>query len=442
MTGTKSVLAVSVLVVLVTTLAADWPRFLGPNGSATSTDKDLPTSWGTARNIAWKVKVPGYGWSSPIVWGDKVLLTTAVCDHQEKPTGSVNWQPAGSRRLADTPYRWEVYCFHAEDGKVLWKRTVARHKPTYAINSSNTYASETPVTDGERVYAFFAEAGIFAFDREGKQLWHKDLGVYRTYGSHGTGASPVLDGERLFLQSDNDEKSFLVALEARTGKELWRAARAETTGWSTPLVWKNRVRTEVVCLGSKQVCSYDPGTGKLLWQLSGTNGQAFASPVADSDLLYAGTGGQTGGGRPLFAVKAGAAGDITLTPGATSNSGVAWHQPNAGPLISTPLLYQGHLYILEQSIGVLSCYDARTGRQAYRKRLPRARGFLASAWACSDRVLCLDESGQTFVVRSGGTFQLLGRNDIGEACWASPALARGALFLRTAEHLCCIKSKE
>jgi outer membrane protein assembly factor BamB len=418
--------------------AADWPQFRGPGGSATSADRNLPVEWGLDKNVAWKVKIPGYGWSSPIAWGDKVFVTTAVADRQARPTGSANWRD-GFNGKADTVYQWEVYCLRATDGTAVWKQTAARRKPTFAVNSSNTYASETPVTDGERVWACFGETGVFCFDMDGRQLWHKDLGVYPTFGSHGTGASPVLDGERLFLQCDNDQKSFLVALEAKTGKELWRAARDEPTGWSTPLVWKNKVRREVVCLGSKQLLSYDPDGGKVLWQLSGTNAQCFGSPVGDADLLFAGTGGQLGGGRPLFAVKAGASGDVTLKPGTTSNDGVAWYLPKAGPLMATPLLYEGHLYVLEQNLGVVTCYEARTGKLAYRERLPQARGFFASPWACRGKVFCLDEDGQTFVLAAGPEFKLLGRNKLGETCWATPALAGGALFLRTIDHLYCIK---
>jgi outer membrane protein assembly factor BamB len=187
--------------------------------------------------------------------------------------------------------------------------------------------------------------------------------------------------------------------------------------------------------------AYDPATGKRLWELNGMNGQAMASPIAGEDLLFAGTGGQLGGGRPLFAVKAGATGDVTLKPGTVSNDSVVWTLPKAGPLVSTPLLYEGNLYILEQSLGVVSCYDARTGKQLYHERLPKARGFFASPWAHGGKVFCLDEDGQTFVLQPGSEFKLLGRNDIGELCWASPALAGEALFLRTIDHLYCIKSK-
>jgi outer membrane protein assembly factor BamB len=419
---------------------ADWPQFRGPSASATSTDRNLPLEWSGDKNVAWKVKVPGYGWSSPIVWGDKVFVTTAVTDRQDRPTGSGNWRDGQGARL-DAVYKWEIYCLGAADGKVVWKQTAAERKPTMPINSSNTYASETPVTDGKRVYAYFGAAGLFCYDFAGKQVWKKDFGSYRTEYSHGTGASPALDGERLFIQCDNEDKSFLVALDAQTGERRWRVERDERTGWSTPLVWKNKLRTEVVCLGRRRVQSYDPATGKPLWESSGMNGQPMASPVGGDDLLFAGTGGQLGGGRPLFAIKAGASGDVTPRSGAASSAGVAWSLPRAGPLVATPLLYDGRLYVLEQHVGMVSCYDAATGKQVYRERLPQARGFLASPWAGQSRVFCLDEDGQTFVLQSGAEFKVLGVNKIGETCWASPALAGDALFLRTSDHVYCIKNK-
>jgi outer membrane protein assembly factor BamB len=328
------------------------------------------------------------------------------------------------------------------DGKLVWKRTAAERKPAVPTNSCNTYASETPVTDGERVYVSFGPHGLFCYDFAGDLVWKKDLGAYRMENNHGTGASPALDGQRLFIQCDNDEKSFLAALDAKTGEQRWRVDRTEVSGWSTPLVWKNKARTEVVCLGRKRVQSYDPATGKPLWELSGMNGQAMASPIASDDLLFAGTGGQLGGGRPLFGVKAGASGDVTLKPGATSNEAVVWTLPKAGPLAATPLLYEGNLYVLEQSLGVVSCYDARTGKQLYRERLPQARGFFASPWAHGGKVFCLDDDGRTFVLQAGPEFKLLGRNDIGETSWATPALAGDALFLRTIDHLYCIRNKQ
>jgi outer membrane protein assembly factor BamB len=468
---------------------ADWPQFRGPNGSATAEGSGLPAEWGAEKNVAWRADIPGYGWSQPIVWGDKVFVTTAVSDKQRKPSagfggmggpggfggppggpggfGGPPGGPGGGRggfgrgqRAPDVVYRWEVYCLSAADGKILWKQTAAERKPTIPVNSSNTYATETPVTDGERVYAYYGAAGLLAcFDLAGKPVWQAELGAHPMFMGHGTASSPALADGRVFVQSDNEEKSFLVALDAKTGKELWRTPRPERTGWSTPLVWKNTVRTEVVCVGSPRVRSYDPATGKQLWELGGMTGQSKATPVASAELLYVGTGGgpggfgggpgggRFGGGgeggmggvRPLFAVKAGASGDITLKGGAESNDGIAWHLPKAGPPTASPLLYNGHLYVVEDRGGLVSCHDAKTGKQLYRERVPGARGFTSSPWAYDGKVFCLDDSGTTHVLQAGPEFRVLGKNAVGEMCWSSPAVAGGALFLRTVDHLYCFK---
>jgi len=467
----------------------DWPQFRGPDGTGLSPEEKLPAEWAKDKNVLWKAKVPGYAWSSPVVWGDKVFVTTAVSDKQTKPRAGFGgggfgrpedmpenpkgerpkdrpkdrpggFPPGGrggARKPPDAVYKWEVYCLDRGTGKVLWHQVAAEKKPTILIQSSNTYASETPVTDGERVYAYFGMTGVWCFDFTGKLVWSKDLGSYSMMMGFGTGSSPALDGERLFIQCDNEEKSFLVALDKKTGKELWRANREERSSWSTPFVWRNKQRTEVVCCGQR-VRSYDPATGKVLWELGGMGGKegraagpggpggpggrggnrADATPVASDEMIYFGCSGSFSSG-PLFAVKAGASGDITLKEGSTSNEGVAWSRGDAGPSMASPLLYDGNLYVLEQR-RMLSCFDARTGKDAYRKeRLPGAKSFTSSPWAYDGKIFCLDEDGQTFVVQAGPAFKLLGKNKLDEMFWSSPAISSGALFLRGTDHLYCIK---
>ena len=556
----------------------DWPQFRGPNGSATVANPEGPADWGAEKNVAWKIKIPGYGWSCPIVWGDKVFVTTAVSDRQQKPSGTFGrggFGPGGGgpggfgpggpgpggfgpggfggfgrgQQAPNVIFRWEIYCLNAADGQVVWKQTAAEKRPSIPTSPSNTYATETPVTDGERVYAYFGMTGVFCYDLAGQFVWKADLGLYAMAMGYGTASSPVLDGGRLFIQCDNDEKSFLVALDAKTGKELWRTPRPERTSWTTPLVWKNKERTEVVCLGSSRVRSYDPATGKQLWELGGLSGQSKASPVATAELLYVGSGGMPGfgggeggrggpggrggfgpggpggfgpggrgpgfggfgapqpgqllpsflqdtlrmtdaqkaqlanlqkeidnklaklltdaqkrqlqemrqgfgrggpggfgfgggptyGARPLFAVKPGASGDITLKEGVRSSPNIAWALPNAGPATPSPLVYDGYLYILEDRGGLISCYEAKTGKQMYKERLPRAQGFTSSPWAADGKVFCLDDRGTTHVVQAGPQFKVLGTNRVEDMCWSSPAVAHGAVFVRTVDFLYCFK---
>lgn len=524
----------------------EWAQFRGPSGTAVSNDKGLPVQWDANKNIAWKAKLDGYGWSCPVVWGDKVFVTTAVTDKQQKPMmgfgmgGAGGFAPGGpggaggrggrggfpgfgqpgqilspflqgtleltdeqrkqldelqkeadgklakilteeqkkqlremrqnvgrggmggfgrGRPAPNVIYRWEVYCLNAANGEVIWKQTPVEGKPSTSITPWNTYATETPVTDGERVYAYFGMTGVFCYDLNGKLLWKAKLGSYPTAMGHGSGSSPVLDDGRLFVQCDNEEKSFLVALDAKTGAELWRTPRTEKTGWSTPFVWKNKKRTEIVCIGSSRVRSYDPKTGKQLWELAGMAGQPKATPVASEDMLYVGTGGGPGGfgefgrggapggeggriagGKPLFAVRAGASGDISLKEGEESNGGVAWYHKQGGLGTASPLLYEGHLYVLEERGGLLNCYDAKTGEKVYKERIAGARGFTSSPWAYEGKLFCLDDAGTTHVIKTGAEFEILGKNALGEMCWSSPAVANGAVLLRTVDHLFCIRN--
>jgi outer membrane protein assembly factor BamB len=485
-----AVVGTAVVCLPAVALAGDWPQFRGPGGTGVAADAPAPAEWAADKNVRWKVTVPGYAWSSPIVWGDKVFVTTAVSDKQSKPRamgfggggggpggggfrpGGPGGGPPGDRPMPppggggpggggfrpgggpgggggfgpgrmgsggpppDAVYRWELVCLDRATGNVLWKQTAAERKPAIPANMGNTFASETPLTDGERVYAYFGTTGLLAcFDLAGKPLWSKDLGAHKMMAGWGTGSSPALADGRLFVQCDNEEKSFLAAFDAKTGNELWRADRDEKSSWGTPFVWRTKGRTEIVALGNR-VRSYDPAGGKVLWELA-AGGQFNASPTADEELLYFGTSGPMSNG-PLYAIRAGAAGDLSLKSGETSNAGVAWYRSGAGPRMASPLLYQGRLYVLGQ--GILGCYDAKTGKPAYEKeRLPRAKGFTASPWAADGKLFCLDEDGQTFVVQAGPEFKLLGTNKLdSEMFWASPALAGGDLFVRGLDHVYCI----
>jgi outer membrane protein assembly factor BamB len=279
--------------------------------------------------------------------------------------------------------------------------------------------------------------GLFCYDFAGMLLWKKGLGFYRVNGpGWGTGSSPVLEGDRLYVQCDNDEKSFLVAIDKKSGDELWRVVRDETTNYSTPLVWRNKQRTELV-LGGKKVRSYDPATGKVLWELAVGGYCWCASPVGDEEHVYVGPAGKPG----VIAVKAGASGELDARPGAIPNAGIGWSQPrgSTGDRAS-PLVYQGYLYTLSQS-GRLNCFEARTGKIVFQGgRLPGAVNCFASLWAYDGKVFCTSgDDGRTFVVKAGPKFEILGENALDEMMWSTPAVSGGALFLRGIDHLYCIK---
>lgn len=459
--------------------AADWTGFRGSDGSGVSAETKLPTEWSEKKNVAWKVSVPGVAWSCPIVVGDKVFVTTAIADGQPKPSGGGfgggrpggggpgGFPGGGGGRGPDKEYTWKVVCLNREDGKEVWSEKAAVGKPKYGSHPSNTFATETPVSDGERVYAYFAASGtVIAFDLKGKKVWDKDVGAYPTQMGWGTASSPVLHDGKLFIQCDNDEKSFLLALDAKTGEEKWKEKRSEGTGWSSPYVWKTKDRTDLVVIGSKKIRGYDPANGKTVWELS-SGGQCNTSPVGTEDLLYVGTsgmgGGGFGGGRPggggppggggrpggfggggggtLFAVKAGATGDITPKDGAKESDGVAWSAPKAMPSAASPLVYDGLVYTFDRQDGTVSCYDAKTGKEKYKgERIPNAAAFWASPWAYDGKVFALDEKGTTHVLKAGGEFEVLKANTLGkDTYWSTPAVAGGNVLIRGVDALWCIK---
>jgi outer membrane protein assembly factor BamB len=437
--------------------ADDWPNFRGQGGSAVGRKTNLPTQWGPEKNIAWKVKVPGYGWSCPVVAGGKVFVVSAVAPNQKKPAGGAGMMLGF---IPNVVYKWELHCLAASDGKTLWTTTIAEQKPLAPTNPTNGYASETPATDGKRVFVAVGGVGtVFAFDLAGKQVWKVDVGVFPTQFNHGPASSLALDNGRLFIQCDNERKSFLLAVDAKSGKEIWRTPRPERTSWSTPFVWKNAKRTEIVCNGNPMIRSYDPETGKQFWEIGELHGQVKATPVGDGELLVVGSGGGYEGGgfgffsapkkkeypsgnRPLFAIRPGAAGELSFRSGEKSSEQVAWHLPTAGPSTASPLLYEGCIYIVEERGGVVSCYEAKSGRRHYKERIPGSRGFTASPWAHDGRVYCLDDSGTTHVLKAGPEFKVLSANPLDEMAWASPAIAGNAIYLRTVEHLFCLREAQ
>lgn len=321
---------------------------------------------------------------------------------------------------------------------MIWKKLAVEQKPTIPTHRTNTYASETPVTDGKHVYAYFGMTGLFCFDMQGELAWKKDLGTHRMTMDWGTGSSPVLEGDLLFIQCDNEQDSFLVALNKLTGDEVWRDMRDQKSSWCSPYVWKNEKRTELVTAGTTGARAYDPATGKVLWALTGMNGRCSATPVGDKERCYFGCGGGMGGSGPLVAIRAGAEGTFSVKEAKPDQ--VAWSVSKGGPPMASPLLYQGRLYILEQRGGLMSCFDAVDGKEIYKKRIPGAKGFTSSPWGYDNKVFCLDESGETFVIEAGPEFKVLGQNALsGAMCWSSPAIAGGALFLRDLDSLYCIK---
>lgn len=421
---------------------ANWPQFRGVGARGITTNTSVPDQWSVSENVAWMAEIPGRGWSCPIVWGDRVFVTTAVTGSPTEPSKKGLYL-GGERPTAPRPeHEWKVLCLDLASGKVRWEHVVHRGEPGGPIHTKNSYASETPVTDGERVYAYFGNVGIFCLDFEGKEVWSKPIEPHRMANSWGTAASPTLYGDRIYVLNDNAEKSYMMALDKLTGKEVWRVDRDEGSNWSTPCVWENDQRREIVTAGSGKVRGYDLD-GKLLWWFKGMSSITIASPYADGGLVYISSGYILDKSRPMYAIRPGGSGDISLLPGQTNNASIAWFKPTSAPYNPTTLVYDGRLYVLSD-LGMLSAYNAKTGEVLYEKqRLPEGKHFTASPWACGGRIFCLNEDGVTFVVGAGDKFDFQHTNKLAEddMCLATPALAGDRLLIRSNHRLYCIGSK-
>jgi len=413
--------------------AEQWPQFRGPGALGVADSPALPDSWSTTQNVRWKTAIPGHGWSSPVVWGDRIFLTSVIPWGQvEAPTKGLYF--GGERPAPQSEHRWMVYAVDRASGKIAWEREAHRGVPV-SRHLKNTYASETPVTDGERVYVTFGNVGVFAYDFAGTLTWSVPLPALPTHSGWGTAASPTLHKGRLYLVHDNEQQSYLTALDARTGKAVWRTDRQEATSWATPYVWEHAGRTEIVTAATGKIRSYDL-EGKLLWQLGPMSSIAIPTPFSQAGLLYV-TSGYVGDQiRPVYAIRPGASGDISLPKGETSNASIAWSLPQGGPYNPSPIVYGGYYYTLFDR-GFFTAHDATTGKEIYTKvRLdPTAGAFTASPWAYNGKLFAMSEDGVTYVIQAGPTFAVVGRNSLDEFTMASPAIDRDSLFIRTATTL-------
>jgi outer membrane protein assembly factor BamB len=444
-----------------------WPQFLGPQSNPVGTHARLAERWSKTENVEWSQEIPGRGWSSPIVTGGKVYVTTVTTEGKSKPpqTGTEysNEYVADlvkqklpmeevikrvTERDIELPHEvmlhYFLYCLDVKSGKLEWKKEFYSGRPPGGRHRKNSFVSETPVTDGKSIYVYVENLGLWAFDLKGNQTWTAPLDANPIYLDFGTGSSPALAGNLLIVVSDNEKQQYIAAFNKQTGKQVWRTNRdlggkrqpVQRSGWSTPFVWRHALRTEIVAVGPETVITYDL-TGKELWRMSGMAATPIPTPFAYEGLLYI-NGGR---GRPLFAIRPGATGDISLKEGETANEYVVWSQPRGGTYLPSSVAYQGFVYTLTET-GILNRYDAKTGKQTYKTRIdPAATAFTTSPWAYNGKLFCLSEEGQTFVVNTGEEFQLSHVNELDDFAQASPALVNDRLLIRTEHRLYSIRRK-
>jgi outer membrane protein assembly factor BamB len=457
----------------------NWHRWRGPNGDGTSTTANPPVEWGPDKNVKWKVAVPGKGSATPIIWGDQLFILTAIkTDKQkegnesaaaesqperERPAGRAGAGQPGSNQprrgfgrpggqrfggragrrggfgFGDWPgppptnyYQFVIICYDRQTGEEQWRKIATEQVPHESGHGTNTFASGSPVTDGERLFVNFGSRGIFCYDLQGNKIWEQDLGEMQTRARFGEGSSPALYGDTLVVPWDHEGPSFVAALDAKTGKVKWKTDRDEPTSWATPLITEYGNKVQVITNGTT-VRSYDLETGELLWECGGQASNPIPTPVRQGDVVYCMTGYR---GNAVFALPLDATGDITDT------DKVVWSRNDAAPYVPSPTLYKGQLYFTKSRDGIMCCLEAETGDVIIpQTRLPGIRSVYASPVAAQDRVYFSSREGTTLVVKHGSSLEVLATNELGETIDASPAMVGNDLFIRTDAHLYCFTEK-
>ncbi|HSE98680.1 MAG TPA: PQQ-binding-like beta-propeller repeat protein [Blastocatellia bacterium] len=430
--------------VLADISSSHWPTWRGPflNGMARG---DAPTTWSDTQNIKWKANIPGRGFSTPVIWGDRIFLTTAV---QTGQPPQQNPQPApaaaeggqgrrgggpGGGAAAQIEHRFEVMCLDRKTGKTLWQKTARVAKPHEGYHRMyGSFASNSPVTDGRYVYASFGSRGIYCYDFNGKLIWEKDLGVQLQMRlQFGEGVAPALAGDRLIHTFDHEGSSFIVALDKRTGKELWRSPREERSSWSTPLIIEHGGRQQAIVSATTKVRSYDVQTGKVIWECAGLGSNVIPAPVYHNGIVYVMSGHRD---PKLMAIKLGKEGDLTGT------DSVVWSQTRGVSYTASPVLHEGKLYVLTDS-GQMSCFNIETGEPYYHQvRLPRPYNFKASPVGAAGKLYLASEDSDVIILKMGEKFEVVATNKLEDQIFiASPIILDGELFLRSQNTLYCIR---
>lgn len=442
---TFSKIRIALLITILSTLAllavtagaANWPQWRGPNGMGISTEKNLPVEWNATRNIKWKTAIDGRGHSSPVVWGNKVFLTTAVEGDVVPGAKAVKHVVENNQEFlhpdsvgADRKHSFKVIALNADTGKIIWERTAFEGTPYDNRHRKSSYAASTPVTDGKMVFAFFGTEGLYAYDMNGKPVWKADLGKLGTVGM-GTGTSPLLYENLVILQCDeeNGASSFIVALDKKTGKEVWKVPRKIQVSWATPIVVTTAKRTELITSGTEAIIAYDPATGKELWRHKGVESNAIPSPVANQEMAFLSAGFPA---KVAMAIRLGGSGDLT------NSANVVWKYAKGTAYVPSPILYDNYLYLTTDR-GILTCLDAATGEVKYEGgRIPIPATFTASPVAFDGKILLTSEDGDTFIVKAGPKHEILGTNSVGEPVYASPAIAGQRIFIRGEKNIYAI----
>lgn len=438
-------LIVEMAVLAQTDPERQWPCYRGYRSSGVHDNADLPESFNIDKmvNVRWKVEVPGLGISSPVIWNNRLFITTAISS-----SDSFGFRPGiygeGTSIGDSSVHEWKVLCYDKKDGKLLWERTACKGIPAIKRHPKSTHANPSVATDGNHVVAFFGSEGLYCYNMNGDLLWKKNFGVLKAVAFDYPSAewefasSPIIYGKEVIVQCDVLENSFLAAFDADTGKELWKSARDDNPGWCTPNVYQNNGRTYLVVNGFRHMGGYDIMNGKEIWRLSGGGDVPIPTPIVGNDLIFLNSA--HGKNAPIFAIRTDAAGNISLKDNEFSNDHIKWSKGRGGSYIQTLLLYHSRLYNLTWN-GTIVCMDPDTGREIYKGKLGTAGSFIASPVAADGRIYIVDEEGQVYVISDGDNLRVLFQTTLNDICMSAPAITDGIIFFRTQKSLIAVGSK-
>jgi len=418
----------------------NWPQFRGPGATGVVEGRPAPVKWDAEKsvNTVWKTEIPGLAHSSPVIWGNKIFITTAVTTGAKDETRYGLFGDVAPVK-DDPKHVWKVYALDKLTGKILWERVAYEGLPKVKRHPKSTHADSTPVTDGKYLIALFGSHGLYAYDLDGKLLWKQDIGMldsgwfYDPDYQWEHGSSPIIYRDLVIIQADVQKDSFIAAYSLKNGKLVWKTPREEVSSWGTPTIYEGKTRTELIANGSKAIRSYDPLTGKELWRLGPNSEITTPTPFVARDLIYVTSGYAPI--QPIYAIRPGATGDISLKDGAVTNTFIAWSKQRGGPYMPTPLVYGDLLYTCSNQ-GVVTAYNADTGDRLYQERLGGKGGaFTASPIASDGKLYLMSEDGDVFVVKTGPKYELLSTNPVGEVMMASPAISDGLVIVRGLKHV-------
>ena len=421
---------------------ANWPSFRGPQARGVVEGHSTPTTWNvkTSENIRWKTEIPGLAHSSPIIWGDRLFVTTVVTD-DDNPYLRVGLYGESPDHPEKFDHAYRVMCLNKNTGEMLWEKTAYRGIPKVKRHIKGTHANSTPATDGKHVVAMFGSEGLYCYDFYGNLLWKKDLGLLDSGAPDlpevqwGFASSPIIHQDRVVVQCDANNGSFLATFDLADGKEIWRTPREEAATWGTPTVHVQKGNAQVLVNGYKHIGAYDFATGKELWKMRGGGDVPVPTPIIANDLIY--ITNAHGRQAPVYAIRTSATGDISLGDGETRNAHIAWARLRIGNYMQTPLVYGENLYCCRDS-GIFAVYEAKTGKKVYKKRLSGSVGFTASPVASDGKIYHTSEVGDVFVIKAGNEYELLAQNSMDDITMATPAISEGTLFFRTQHHVVAV----